>query len=266
MNGIDVLPIWAFFVGTIVVVLGSVEAGFRLGRAAHRRSDEEKESPVATMGGAVLGLVAFILAFTFGLAAARYDTRKQLVYEEANEIGTTYLRADFLPEAERAETKRLLREYVEVRLAAVESRRWDAFVAALGESVDLQDRLWRIAVANGARDLNSDVAALYADSLNAMIERHGERVTIAMSRIPSAIWASLYLISVLGMIATGYHSGITGSTRTPASAIVALCFALVISLIASLDRPFTAYTAVSQAPLVRLHERMTSVEPAPPAR
>ena len=106
---LDALPLWALFIFILVVVLLSVEGGYRLGKYRRSRREEEKEAPLGTMVGATLGLLAFILAFTFGLAAARFDSRRQVLLDEANAIGTTYLRAGMLPE--RGEQIRgLLRE------------------------------------------------------------------------------------------------------------------------------------------------------------
>ena len=69
-------------------VVIAIEAGYRLGHAAHRRSEDEKESPVSAIPAAILGLLAFMLAFTFGIVSDRYDARKALVREEANAIRT----------------------------------------------------------------------------------------------------------------------------------------------------------------------------------
>jgi hypothetical protein len=97
-NGpIDALPLWALFISILLVVLLSVEFGYRLGKYRRSRQEQEKEAPVGTMIGATLGLLAFILAFTFGLAAARFDARRQVLLDEANAIGTTYLRAACFP-------------------------------------------------------------------------------------------------------------------------------------------------------------------------
>jgi hypothetical protein len=82
----------------LLLVLLSVEGGYRLGKYQRSRSEEEKEAPVGAMVGATPGLLAFMLAFTFGLAATRFDTRRQVLLDEANAIGTTYLRAGMLPE------------------------------------------------------------------------------------------------------------------------------------------------------------------------
>src|SRR6516164_1870019 len=120
-NGIlDALPLWGLFVVILLVVLISVECGYRLGKYRRSRHEQEKETPVGTMVGATLGLLAFILAFTFGLAAARFDARRQVLLDEANAIGTTYLRAGMLPER-REEIRTLLRTYVNTRLEAVQS-------------------------------------------------------------------------------------------------------------------------------------------------
>ena len=105
---LDVLPLWGLFLAIVVLVLAAIEGGYRLGSYRHRQSGREKEAPVGAMVGATLGLLAFMLAFTFGMAASRFDTRKQLVLDEANAIGTTYLRAAMLPER-RDEIRALLR-------------------------------------------------------------------------------------------------------------------------------------------------------------
>ena len=91
----DALPLWALYIITIAIVLLSAEAGWRLGNYRRQRPDHEEEAPVGAVVGATIGLLAFLLAFTFGMAASRYDTRKQLVLQEANAIGTTYLRGGF---------------------------------------------------------------------------------------------------------------------------------------------------------------------------
>src|SRR5256714_3597769 len=120
-NGVlAALPLWGLFVLILLVVLLSVECGYRLGKYRRSRHEQEKQAPVGTMVGATLGLLAFILAFTFGLAAARFDARRQVLLDEANAIGTTYLRAGMLPDRGQ-EIRALLRDYVAARLEAVQS-------------------------------------------------------------------------------------------------------------------------------------------------
>jgi hypothetical protein len=246
---IDVVPIWALFVGTIVAVLASIELGYLLGQYMHRRSEDEKESPVSAIAGTVLGLVAFILAFTFGIVFNRYDARKDLVKQEANAIGTAWLRSDFLPEPDRAEAKGLIRDYLEKSLAFVQGRDASAERArtAISETRQLLDRLWEMAVAHARQDMNSDVAALYVESLNEVINLRALRIAVVrQARMPAFIWVMLFSLTGLGMMSVGYQTGIAGSKRSMARPILAASFALVIALIAALDRPDSGVLRVSQ--------------------
>jgi hypothetical protein len=256
---LDSVPIWVFFLGTILLVMVFVEVGYRLGTSAHKRSAEEKETPISGVAGAVLGLSAFILAFTFSIVAERYETRKGLVREDANAIRVAYVRADFVPEPDRAESKRLLKAYVDRRLALAKAG--DTGQRAIGQFLAdtdrIQRRLWDIAVANAERDMNSDVAALYIEALNDLSGVHATRLAIGVrARLPLAIWVVLYSLTIFGMISMGYHAGIAGSKRSSATWIVALSFGMVIAMIASLDRP-SGFIKVTQQPLVDVQELMS---------
>jgi hypothetical protein len=171
------------------VVLVSVEFGYRLGKYRRSRREEEKEAPLGTMVGATLGLLAFILAFTFGLAAARFDSRRQVLLDEANAIGTTYLRAGMLPE--RGEQIRgLLRDYVASRLEAVQPGK---LAEGIRCSEDIQQKVWTEAETVGQKNPNSIVVGLFVQSLNEMIDLHAKRLQAGVrSRIPAAIWLGLF--------------------------------------------------------------------------
>ena len=119
---IDALPIWFEFIFTILLVLGALEVGYRLGRARHRRLPDEKESSASSAAGVILGLTSFLLAFTFGHVAAQHDTRDALLREETIAIRIAWQRADVLPEPDRAQAKALLRESVDRYITFVEAR------------------------------------------------------------------------------------------------------------------------------------------------
>jgi len=257
---LDALPIWAVFAAAIIAVMLALEAGYRLGRAMHRRSEEEKESPVSAIANAILGLAAFMMAFTFGIVWDRHDAKRTLVREEAIAIRTAWLRSDFLPETDRGEAATLLRKYVDVRVKFVQagSLETERVASVLAETQQLQARLWNMAVANARKDMNSDVGALYVDSLNEVIGIHESRVAIGMQvRIPREIWLVLSCITVLGMASVGYQTGIAGSKRSAAKFILAVAFALVFVLITALDRPESGIVKVTQQPLIDLREAMT---------
>jgi hypothetical protein len=257
-KSMDMVPIGLLFGITVFLVVAAIESGYRLGQRARRSSEDEKESPVSAISGTILGLLAFILAFTFAIVSDRFDARKALVREEANAIRTAYSRSDFLPEPDHNQATTVLREYVDARLAVAQkgiSR--EQFAAAMLEADQYQRQLWEMAVANARKDMNSDVAALYIEALNEVTNVHWLRVAIgAQTRIPTAIWLVLYALIILGMMGVGYQTAIAGSGRTSAILILALSFSLVVALIAELDRPQSELISVTHRPLEDLRTWM----------
>lgn len=255
---LDALPLWGLFLLIVFLVLASIDGGFRLGRLRRSRSEQEHDAPVGAMVGATLGLLAFMLAFTFGMAAARFDSRKALVLDEANAIGTTYLRAAMLPTG-RDEVRGLLRDYVDQRLAAIHG---GDLAAALRQAEALQARMWAHAVTAGTQHPNSIVVGLFVESLNEVIDLHAERVTAGLrNRIPGTIWAVLFTIAVLSLGAMGYHSGLVGTTRSLTVIAVALAFSAVIALVLDLDRPQEGTLTVSQQALIDVRQSMNAPTP-----
>jgi hypothetical protein len=239
----------AIFVATVIIMLIAFEFGFRL-VIAIKRSGFEKESPVSAISASILGLLAFMLAFTFGIVTDRYNERKALVRQEANAIGTAYLRSDILPDAERNQSRELLKKHVEINLKAAHSQAHILQHECHEETERIHHQLWNLALVNARRDLNSDIGALYMEAINAVIDMHGLRVAVVEGRIPRAIWGVLYILVFLGMSSVGYQTAISGSKRSWMILVLALSFSLVIGLIASLDRPQTGFIHVSQKPLV----------------
>lgn len=246
---IDFIPLWALFLFVVLLVLVLIESGWRLGQARRRASEHEMEAPVGAMVAATLGLLAFMLAFTFGNAASRYDVRRQLVVEEANAIGTAFLRAGMLPDR-NAEIQDLLRTYLDVRLDIV---RTGAIEAGVNRSEALHQALWAEATHVVRAAPESIIVGLFVQSLNETIDVHGTRIALAArSRIPRTIWVSLLAVAGFSLGVMGYHVGLSGSPRSLATVAVAVTFATVLLLIADLDRPQAGTLRVSQQSLVDL--------------
>jgi hypothetical protein len=257
---LDFIPIWAIVAGTILLVMVAIEAGQRLGKTIRKRSPDEKESPVSAIVGTILGLSAFLLAFAFGVVWDRYDAKKALVREDAAAIRTAWQRSDFLPEADRLEALGIFRRYVELRLTFAQggSLEPEQVRSVLSETQGLQDRLWNMAVVNARKDMNSDVAALYVDSLNTMNAVHATRVAVGIqARVPIEIWAALYCITLLGMMGVGYQTGIAESKRSVAWTVLALTYAMAFGVIASLDRPDSGFIKVAQTPIIDVQNIMS---------
>ena len=250
---LDVLPFLAVFVLAVIVMLAAAEAGYRIGVYRRARSEDEKEAPVGAMVAATLGLLAFMLAFTFNLAASRLDARRELVLREANALGTTYLRAATLPER-GVEIRALLRRYTDLRIEAAQVR---DISDVRRQSEELQTRLWDEATVIAKAHEGSIIAGLFIQSLNEVIDVHAMRIAALSARIPSAIWIALVVLAALSFAAMGYHAGLTQTRRSPAAIVITICFAVVIVLIVDLDRPFEGLLRTSQQPMIDARQGMT---------
>jgi hypothetical protein len=245
MEPIDRIPFWGYFLLVAIISMIAVEAGFRFGKWRHARRKGEKESPVAAMVASVLGLLAFMLAFTFGLAASRFDARRQAVLEEANALGTTYLRAQLLPQPQRTETARLIREYTEMRTQGFNAGNIRAIIE---RSDELHQALWTQAIEAAEKDPHSITTGLFLQSLNETIDLHAKRLFVGLrSRVPMTIWLTLWVLTFIGMFSVGYQTGLSGTRRSPEMPILSFAFAVVLLLIVDLDRAHEGFLRVSQA-------------------
>lgn len=252
---LDAIPLWSFFAAVCALSGLALEGGYRLGRWRHCHSAVEKESTVGAMVASILGLFAFLLAFTFSMAASRFEARRQAVLEEANAIGTTYLRTRLLPEPQRSESARLLREYVDVRVRGVHEGRIDETVK---RSEELHELLWVQAVL-GAEKQPGPNTGLYLNALNQTIDLHGVRIQAGdRSRIPLVIWIGLFTLAGLSMGSVGYQAGLSATRRSPIMLALVLAFAGVLVMIADLDRSHEGFLKVSQQALIDLQTSMNA--------
>ena len=255
----DDIPLWLLFVLTTLLIVAAIEGGYKIGKRARLRSENEKEAPVGAIVGTVLALLAFMLAFTFGIVSDRYDARKALVRDQAAAISTSYSRSDFLPDPLRSEAKSLYNDYVALLIESSKEENVNNLPVLISDLRSTQGSLWDIAVENVRLGDNSDISAMYAESLTTMNEILIHRLAVAVqSRIPTGVWVALYLLIVIGMLAVGYQTAIAESGRTWAMLLLALAFSMVIVLIAALDDPERGYLPVSQRPLLELQASMSA--------
>lgn len=254
---LDAAPLWLLLAITVGLFLLAVEGGYRAGILRARRSEQGPPAPIDSMAGAILGLLAFMLAFTFGHAMARQDTRKKLVLDEAIAISAADLRAQPLPEPYRSEIRALLREYVDVRLRGVQDP--SQLQQAIARSGELQAQLW-----SRAASLEKEASGLVLGPLLATLiqisELHTRRMAAGLhDRIPGTIWAALYSLAIIGMGMMGYGAGITGQRSKVAALALVMAFSAVIVLVADIDRPVKVLTRVSQQPLLDLQSKLRLV-------
>lgn len=236
-----------FFGGTILLLLFVVEAGYRFGQWRSERADPEQKSQTGAVFGGLLALLGFLLAISFGIAADRFAQRKALVLEEANAIGTAFLRTDFLPQPQAEASKKLLLEYVDTVLLTSESDELDKVILQ-GEAI--QNKLWQHAGLAAAADPRSIPIGLYIQVLNDVIDLAEERVTVGMLYHipPSLIWA-LYFVSLLAMWVMGVNFGLARTRNLTASVALVSAFAAILLLIVDLDQVHQHLFTVHQTPL-----------------
>jgi hypothetical protein len=250
----DLIPLWAVIVISIAIVYCSAEIGYQIA-TRQKKVSEAKQGSVGSIVGATLGLLAFLLAFTFGLAANRFDAKRMAVLEESNAIGTTYLRAGYLAEPQRTEIRRLLREYVHLRIQPISM---DTVEGMLATSNQLQDELWAQAIIVAENNPTSIMAGLFIQTLNEVIDLQAKRVLAALwSRIPTSIWISLSFLTMLAMLAMGYLLGLSNSRNHVVTFTLVLAYTSVVFLIADLDRQAEGLLRVSQQPMIDLWEKIS---------
>jgi hypothetical protein len=186
------------------------------------------------------------------MALLRFEARRDAVVQEANAIGTTALRARLLPEPQRGESLKLLREYVQLRLEAVQQNRSFAEATkAVERANQIQETLWQHAMAVAAMEKNA-VTALYLQTLNQMIDSQGIRLAALRNRIPNVVLMTLYLLAASACGFAGYASALDARrARLPVHA-VAVLVAAILYLIADLDRPNSGFITNNQQAMIDL--------------
>lgn len=249
------LTIEYFFCAVLLITFAAVFAGFLLGKGFRDRSSDNDAPPIGSVTGALFALLAFMLALTFSSASSRYDTRKQLLLDEVNNIGTTYLRASFLSADDAAQTRALLKDYVSKRVSVLDTN--VNMQELLSASEQTHQELWDIVAQYPKQDADTKLVGLYVSSLNDLIDSHTSRVVIGVQyHVHSSIWLVLLTISILSMAAIGFQFAYSGGRRVWLCMILATTFSLVLLLIEDLDRPNQGSVLVDQSPLKALLDSM----------
>ncbi|MFL5306435.1 MAG: hypothetical protein ACJ8F1_14555 [Polyangia bacterium] len=230
----------------------SCQLGYRLGRRAAKRMDPGEGSHAAAWQAALLGLAALLIGFTFSMAQARYDARKHIVLEEANDIGTTYRRADLLDATGRQELRALIRRYVDARLAFADPRlSGSQNQAALLQSSELADQIW-LRVASAGRAAPSPMTALLIQSTNGMLDAGEEHVEAIENPLPPTVFLVLFLVTAVAMVAVGYGCGLESRMRALGMFVAPVLLAAVIGLVFDLAHPRMGVIRVQDPILDRL--------------
>ena len=244
------------------LLLLTIEVGYRLGDKAPPGLTDSAKSQVLAISGAIFGLLALLLGFTFSMSLNRFEQRKQLVVQEANAIGTTYLRSGLLPEPDRSVVAGLLRSYVDARLDFYNLRNDQAqFKIVIDRTEKLQQELWSHGASVVSKDDRPVTTGLFIQSLNEVIDLHSARVAAMENHVPEPVLLLLFLVALMTAVLVGYGCGLAKRRHLFSTSIVAVLIGMVIIAIIDLDRPARGLIRVSQNSMTRLHDSMKNDAP-----
>jgi len=239
----------------LAVVFGATGVGFFFGRYLRHRSEHLRE-PLGVLQSALLGLVALVLAFGLALAVGRYESRRAAVVDDANAIGTTYLRAQTLTEPIRTRSLQRLVRYTDtsIRLSHSTPNSGNAR-QAIADGQKLQRQLWGLARQALAKAPVASAPRLYVETLNEMIDMQTVRVAALNNRVPGAVLAVEVIFAAAALALLAFYLAPLGRGVLPVLFAAALiCLLLLVTF--DLDRPTRGLIRVPSTPLTSLRASM----------
>lgn len=250
------LSTWLLAVLIFLVLFGATAVGLLAGRALRGRSEALRE-PFSVMQAALLGFMGLVLAFGISLAVGRYEDRRAAVVDEANAIGTTYLRAQTIAEPQRSRSLDLLRRFNDISISL--SRQVPGSSAQRSEiaaSGQLERQLWSLAgqALDGAP--TEGPPRLYVESLNDMFDVQSSRVAGLGNRVPTPVLVLEILGSAIALAVLAMHLSTLGGPGVFTVAVAAILLGVILVVTFDLDRPTRGLIRVPIAPLVQERAEM----------
>ena len=258
---LDALSIPVLFLFLIGTALLAVELGFPVGRWYRREEGLDKYPLESAAKGSLFGLLAFILAFAFGVSATRYQAMRDLAREDFEAIEDVFKTSQLLDEAKGEQVRDLVRKYHQIRTEAISSRKPKVLREGITRSEEINDELWSLTVAY-SKDPETTVPRPFVAAVQTMDETHSKRVYKALvTRHPLVIWITLLVLLLASSFMLGFNSGLHGRRSRLPSSLLLICFVAVIVMIVDLDRPFR--TLFKQAPSPLAEELTKKMAPEP---
>lgn len=245
--------------GLFIGLLLCMELGRRLGLASIKRDPEAAHKGIGAIEGAVFAILGLLIAFTFSGAATRFEDRRHLIGQEANAIGTAYLRISVLPDGAQQELRGLFRRYVDMRVAAYRNVENQAETSALlAKQAALQGEIWARAVsACRSPDAPASVAILMLPALNEMIDITTTRGVATQNHPPTIIFLMLGGLSLFSALLAGYGMSCRGRSWLHVITYAAI-ISVTIFVILDLEYPRRGLIRVDTADrvLIELKQNM----------
>jgi hypothetical protein len=235
-----------FFAISLIVLWLSVQIGAFIRRRRPLPQGERDDFTLLINAG--LTLLALIIGFSFSMAVSRYDQRKDYEEEEANAIGTEYVRADFLPASDAANVRNLLERYLEQRISFYTTHDLHRLAQIDSETSILQSEMWTT-VKSSAEAHPTPPVTLAVWGMNDVLNRQGYTQAAWWNRIPVAAWGLMVFLAICCSLLVGY-----GSRRQERflSAVLPFVVSVAFFLIAEIDSPRTGVIRVVPQNLISL--------------
>jgi hypothetical protein len=249
------LPSWAVALIVFGIIGGATFAGYVAGRYL-REHHESLREPFGILQGALLGVVALILAFGLTLAVGRYEDRRAATVSEANAIGTSYLRAQLIPEPARTRSLVVFPRYTDLAIKVSKEVPGSSGMrrTTAAEGV-LQRRLWGLAGQAIAAAPVASAPRLYVDSLNDTFDAQASRLSALTNRVPGAVLALEVLGAAAALALLALHISLLGRGLVPLVA-AAVLVTLLLLVTFDLDRPTRGLIKVPDTGLVATRASM----------
>ena len=260
MSFLDQIPIFLVLLLSTLTQVFFIELGFRYGKTKQTGPNKSQMAQVRAIMGASLGLLAFMLAFSFSMAQKHFEQRTAAYMMEVSAIDSAFRGADLIHADAKGEAKEILVNFAKLRLEttrAAKNADMEKLIEMVRESERMHDQLWAIAETSMEGSGGGEDTGIFAQSVLAMISAHDARLQAALfNRISPIIWLTLFLMSLLSMIVMGYQAGLTGTRSGLATWTLAITFSAVMTLITDLDRPNMTLFQMNQELMVELENRM----------
>jgi len=239
---------FGLFVFVLLVLAG--EFGFQIGRMRGRGAtlSDSQNAGVSTLTTGMLGFVAFTLAVTIGIAQDRFETRRRATLDEANTIGTAWLRTGLAGTSGKPIAE-LIERYARTRLAYLLATRPDAATAALAQTNMLQNEIWQHTLPLLAA-MPPALGSNLVSSLNEMFDAGLVQRYSMESRVPVETMLGLLLGAVVAVGALGYQMGLGGRRQLVLALLLLLMVSGAMAMIIDFNRPSDGFIHVNPAPLV----------------
>lgn len=248
MSYLNEIEAWKIAMVLMLVTFALTGLGYKIGNLKSRKQKANASATSSVSFGSLSSLLFLLLAFTFSMSVSRYDTRRQIIIEEANTISTAILRADLYGEKDRLLFRNDFKKYVESRINYYKAGRdSEKLMLSNKETQTIATRLWKRASGLSHNYANTDATRQMIPALNEMFDITTTRSAAEKAKVPDSIIWLLFLLAGIASFYSGYSSTLNGKIDWLVEFSFCIMISVTILFIFDLDRPFRGFVTLDEA-------------------